>query len=225
MVRTILILGSFVAAALLLAFALLLVGCGGATKLSPKQYAWGTAYDPPFDTTQTQNRRVWLAVEGQDSCRAVVSILDSIGQPVRHFLDSLLRQGYYNFYWDGLDDVGKRAPAGAYEYRSNDCLGSRTGKLRVEYGPYGLTSTLEAAHLADSGWIGFSLPEDSLTVSLDILDRTGRVVLGLIADSIMTAGSHRRLIMRPERYVGGIKAIVRLKVKTDVLYERIWVKP
>ena len=64
----------------------------------------------PADTIEAENRRVWLAQERKAPCQMTVEIVDSAGTKVRHFFDDLLYKGYYNLYWDKLDDSGRFVP-------------------------------------------------------------------------------------------------------------------
>jgi len=210
----------------LISICLVLTACAGqAPFVQPlvRPVAWGSIYDAPTDSSQMENRRVWLAQENVEDCRIQVEILDSTGRVVRHFLDSLMRRKYYNLYWDCRDDQAQLVPPGEYTYRANDCGGNRDGKLRVEYQPYELEAELDVSQLVDSGLIRFVIPEDSLKVNMTVIDRRGLKLHTLITDSIMTAGPHVRKIRMVRRRMAGVKSIVKLQIENTVLHERIYV--
>jgi hypothetical protein len=191
----------------------------------PYEEQWEYLQEPPEDTAEVQNRRIWLAQEQSDTCLMEVSIQDSAGTVVRHFLNRKLGPHYYNVYWDRKDDSGRWVPAGAYKYATNDCGGNRSGKLWVNYRPYETSSFLHIERLADSGLIEFDIPKDSLRVSLGFYDRAGTLLLGPIKDSIMTAGRHQYRISKIRQYVGGVKTLVKLRVEDAAIIERFEVAP
>jgi hypothetical protein len=186
---------------------------------------WEYMQEPPRDSAEAQDRRVWLAQEQPDTCLMEVNILDSTGTVVRHLLSRRLHPHYCNAYWDCRDDSGRWVPAGSYTYVTNDCGGKRTGHLRADYKPYEISSFLHLGKLADSGIIAFDIPADSLHVSLGFYDRTGTLIFAPIRDSVMMAGRHERKITHIRRYVGGVNTLVRLQVEDATIVQRFRIDP
>lgn len=153
----------------------------------------GTATDitvRPEDSLQAENQRIWLPVEINGSCRIVVTIFDKDGSLVRHLVDQLLKPGYYNFYWDKIDDSGRFVAEGAYNYTVNGCKLKRRGKLTAQYGRWERLCRIQPMLDSLPLSVRLELDEDSALVSVDIVHRNGHKVATPVKDSLLNRGVH-----------------------------------
>lgn len=61
--------------------------------------------------------------------RVRLRVFDRAGRETRALVDAALPAGEYRVRWDGLDDAGRRVPAGTYPYRLERGPDSETGRL------------------------------------------------------------------------------------------------
>jgi hypothetical protein len=104
---------------------------------APRRYT-GQTYQqlttPPPDSADAANVRVWLALERPNLCRVGVQIVDLRGNAIRNIFDGLLPGGYYNFYWDKRNDLGRYVDTGVYTFKVDDeCSETRRGQVRATY--------------------------------------------------------------------------------------------
>ena len=145
---------------------------------------------PPEDPEEAQRVRIWLPVERSSRCRVTIELIDDRGRGVRHLLDLPLSSGYYNFYWDKKDDSGRFVEPGTYRYLIDDCGRRRNGKVEARFKKWETRSRLYLLDGPQSATVGFDLTEDSALVSINILNRRGRLVDAPLADSLMNKGQY-----------------------------------
>ncbi|UCC42997.1 MAG: hypothetical protein JSU65_07545 [Candidatus Zixiibacteriota bacterium] len=179
---------------------------------------------PPVDSVDAQNVRVWLSLARDSRCRTAVTIVNLHGDTTRHLFSALMVPGYYNFYWDKLDDSGRFVDSGEYRYILNDCGSIRVGgRLRIKY-KYGERACLfSAADYEKDGTMILTVLDDSVLVNLIIENRRGEVVDRPLVDSLMCRGRHGLHWtppgqIRPGRYT--VKLMVGEHLQTDEFYYR-----
>lgn len=160
----------------------------------------------PFDTLDADRMRVWVPVEGAYTCRVDVHILDSAGQEVCYFLNSMLQKGYYNFYWDKKDSLGNWVPPGQYTYEGKVCSRTLKGKLEVRYKDWEKHYSFAMHDSTGAPEFELTLGKDSARVTATVAFRGGRVFDTLMQDSLLMAGTHTfawhpKLFLPQNRYV------------------------
>lgn len=159
----------------------------------------------PPDSAEAERVRIWVPQERSNRCRVTVDILDRAGQVVRHLVNSLLYQDYYNFYWDKKDDSGRYVDSGVYRYVVSRCGGSKNGNVEARFKKWEVLSRITPFDTARAGRVDIDLLADSALVSIEIKFRTGKLADAPITDSLFMAGSHRfdwtpAPLTRPGRY-------------------------
>jgi flagellar hook assembly protein FlgD len=86
---------------------------------------------PPADSAEAERVRIWVPIQRQSRCRLTIDILNDSNRVIRHLVDRLISEGYYNFYWDKKDDSGMIVKPGAYAYVLNELLPSN-GEMVVK---------------------------------------------------------------------------------------------
>ncbi|HUV30941.1 MAG TPA: hypothetical protein VMY05_07640 [Acidobacteriota bacterium] len=173
--------------------------------------SWGQLTTRPYDTVDAENVRVWLKLEREARCRVTVTIVGARNDTVRHLFSTLMPPGYFNVYWDKMDDSGRFVDTGSYRYVAHDCAGVQGGLLRVIYKDWERSSRLVTDHYPDSGVIGFELLKDSALVTLSIENTVGRFVDSPIADSLMHRGFHS-FRWQPDARVPSGRYTIKLQV-------------
>jgi hypothetical protein len=144
----------------------------------------------PEDSADAANTRIWLGIERRNSCRVGIEITDGHHRVVRHLFNDLLPAGYYNFYWDKLNDSGQYVPAGKYYYTVNDCGKRKSGKLTAEYRPGENRCLIHKEDRDHPGVIHFDISGDSATASLmAVYDLSGPVDT-IATDTVLAGGRH-----------------------------------
>lgn len=166
---------------------------------------WEKLKTVPTDPDDAQNVRVWLGIERSNQCRTDVTIVDLSADTVRHLFSTLIGPGYYNFYWDKLDDSGQFVDTGQYRYVIDDCQGIRVGgKLRVEYKQFERFVSLGTELVPKEKQFSVKIGADSIPVSLTIENRSGRTVDTVFVDSLFMAGDYRVNWRPGERFPSGV---------------------
>jgi len=172
---------------------------------SGKQPHFRTLMNPPPDSAEAERVRIWVPQELVVRCRAEVNILDNSGRVIRHLVNQLLYQDYYNFYWDKKDDNGQYVDSGVYKYDVNDCGGNKDGKVEARFKKWELLSRIIPLDTASAGRVDINLLADSALVSIEIRFLTKRVADAPITDSVFMAGNYHfnwipAPLTRPGRY-------------------------
>lgn len=159
----------------------------------------------PPDSAEAERVRIWIPQEHTNRCRVVIDILDSSGQVIRHLVNQLLSQGYYNLYWDKKDDGGKYVDSGIYRFSVNDCGGNKHGEVEAKFKKWEILSRIMPFDTARAGRVDIDLLADSALVSIVIKFRTGKIADAPITDSLFMSGHHRfnwspAPLTRPGRY-------------------------
>ncbi len=144
----------------------------------------------PEDSADAANTRIWLGIERPNSCRVEIEITDGNSRVVRHLFNDLLPAGYYNFYWDKLDDSGQYVAAGKYYYNVNDCGKRKSGTLTAEYRPGENRCLIHKEDRDNRGVMRFDISGDSATASLmAVYDLSGPVDT-IATDTVLVGGRH-----------------------------------
>ena len=144
----------------------------------------------PEDSADAANTRIWLGIERPNNCRVSIEITDQSHRVVRHLFNDLLPTGYYNFYWDKLDDSGRYVPPGRYYYNVNDCGKRKSGTLTVDYRPGENRCVIHKEDSDNPGVIRFDICGDSATASLmAVYDLSGPADT-IATDTVLVGGRH-----------------------------------
>ncbi len=154
------------------------------------QQAYGDLTTPPADSMEAERVRIWVPIYRQSHCRVTIGILNDSNQVIRHLVERLMSGGYYNFYWDKMDDSGLYVKPGAYAYVVNDCGKKRYGEVVAEFKKWEAASRLYPPMEKWSTKIGLELLEDSALVSIHILNRRGKLMDKPVVDSLMNQGKY-----------------------------------
>jgi len=145
---------------------------------------------PPADSAEAERVRIWLPIERQSRCRVTIDILNDSNRVIRHLVDRLMSPGYYNYYWDKMDDSGRFVEPGKYVYVVNDCGRKSYGEVTARFKKWEAASRLLPPQDRWSKKIGFELLEDSATVTIRIFDHRGKLVDEPVVDSLMNKGEY-----------------------------------
>ena len=156
--------------------------------------------EPPADSADAENLRIWYSIERPSRCRMDISITDMKRTPVRTLLDQPMGKGYYNFYWDKKDDSGRYVEPGRYFYKIDDCGKIKYGNLIVEYKKWENTSFIFQDTLSDSVRFNFGFLEDSARVTLEVFKGYKTPLGSPIVDSLMNRGEYS-FTWRPDENV------------------------
>ena len=74
----------------------------------PERFALHPGFPNPFNAQTT------LRFELPREARAVLTIYDALGRPLRLLVDTALPAGLHTYGWDGRDDQGREVASGVY---------------------------------------------------------------------------------------------------------------
>ena len=169
---------------------------------------WKYLTTAPIDTAEAQRLRLWLPLERPARCRTLIDIFDLHGQPVRRMVDQLMDQGYYNFYWDKLDDSGYFVEPGDYRWRAISCRDTVLGELTALYHRWERSSRVEVIDSVGSARFLIELDIDSAQVTATILNHRGRHISDLVQDTLLSKGQHYLSWEPPSGYAGRFIVVV-----------------
>ena len=145
----------------------------------------------PADSAEAERTRIWAAAEGAQACRMTITIVNDSNRVVRNFIEFLAPRGYYNFYWDKLDDSGARVPEGKYRAKVDYCKTIDYENLTVQYSPWEIQSTILPLDKTQPFTIELKLDSGACPVRAELLDLKGHAVDVMINDTTLGAGTHR----------------------------------
>jgi len=142
----------------------------------------------PHDSTNFKEMRIWIPVESH-SCKVKVKILDSQMNQVRHLVDKIVKNGYYNIYWDKKDDSGNFVTEGTYKVSIISCTFKRVEDIVVQYQKGENAVVFTTNNDFKNPTLELKLLYDSLYISLDILNIKKGLTDSLFADSLFVVDS------------------------------------
>ncbi len=177
---------------------------------------------PPVDTLEAERVRIWVPVERTPRCTWRIDILNKDGSVVRHMLTRLLTEGYYNFYWDKLDDSGRYAAAGDYDVRLTFCDKQLARKVEAVYFPWENQAYLSIVgeKRAQSGRL--ELTDDSALVTFKVATKSGKVLWTVFQDSLLSAGVFEISLDPPELISRGTY-FLQLYIDSALIRERSYI--
>ncbi len=143
----------------------------------------------PFDTTNAFEMKIWFPVRAAH-CKVRLRVFDSKMKLVRSFLENRkIKNGYYNIYWDEKDDSGNFVAEGNYQVATVSCDYKRLEPIKVKYrnGENAILTSVgeDLKNLS----LDIRLLQDSLHLSLDIMNRRLIKVDSLFTDSLVVGES------------------------------------
>ncbi|MBI5267470.1 MAG: hypothetical protein HY851_09590 [candidate division Zixibacteria bacterium] len=189
------------------------------------EYAeWKKLSRPPADTIDAQNLRIWFAPRQDGNCRVRINVVDSAQTPRRQVLNKLLKQGYYNLYWDKRDDSGRLVEPGRYRYIATSGCGYRyEGKLTVSYRQWERALHLTPDTTGDSAVVVLQVDSSRIPVTMWVQTPDSVVVDTLCVSRAFPVGIHR-LTWAPERQLALGEYVVRLTAGDYIAEERVILK-
>jgi len=92
-------------------------GAEGGTSV-PTAFKLYQSYPNPFQSRMaTTGTVIRFEVPGREKVKVEISVYNLAGQLVRRLISAMRAPGVHEIAWDGLDDQGRRVPAGIYLYR------------------------------------------------------------------------------------------------------------
>lgn len=145
---------------------------------------------PPDDSAEARNLRIWVPVEHRQKCWVTVQIRDHSGRIVRHLLEKLLGRGYYNLYWDKRDDSGNLVEPGEYYSIMRDACGRHEeATLIATFRKWERLSRVLPPDPSLPRTVRFWLKGDSAAVVLRVLNARDEVI-ERVADTALDRGYH-----------------------------------
>ncbi|MEA3296391.1 MAG: hypothetical protein U9R56_00830 [candidate division Zixibacteria bacterium] len=145
---------------------------------------------PPEDSAEAERVRIWVPLERQSIRRVRINILNDSNRVIRHLIDKPLPYGYFNYYWDKMDDSGQFVQPGEYKYIIDDLGERRYGHVTAEFKIWENSFTLYPMGEKGDAKVGFELLRDSSQVSIAIINRHKIVIDKPINDSLMNRGKY-----------------------------------
>ena len=171
----------------------------GSSLADPYRQTWRDLTTPPEDTIEAANTRIWLPIDHKSRCRVTIDISDSTGTKVRTLFDALLGEGYYNFWWNKLNDSMAFVPPGEYDYKVVDqCGGKREGKLTAAYRQWERKCKMQLMTEKNLTGVLLQLIEDSALVSAVVNTFDGEVRDRPFSDTLLNSGDHKLLWDPPD---------------------------
>ena len=167
---------------------------------------------PPEDSIDARLLKIWVPVEGTRVCEVEIDITDGEGAVVRHLLGRRLNEGYYNIYWDKKDDSGQYVPKGEYKYVLRSCPRKEINKLYVRYTKGENSCLIKKGDDLNRPFFDFTILDDSVRVSLEVVNRIDKPIEVLFSDSLMSRGDYR-FVWEPDSLVLSGQYIFKLKVE------------
>ena len=145
----------------------------------------------PKDSVEAENVRIWIPQESRRTCEIKVFILDEIGNTLRTLFIGDMPKGYYNFYWDKKNDLGRFVEPGVYDYLIKDCSGKREGQVTAAYKEWERACLFYPPISKDTLRIAYEITGDSVPVSLEVLKFSDRPHKLVFEDSLMSKGFYK----------------------------------
>jgi len=145
----------------------------------------------PEDSVEADNVRIWIPLERRRTCEVEVFLLDEIGNIIRTLFIGDMPKGYYNFYWDKRNDLGRFVKPGVYDYLIKDCSGKREGQITAAYKKWERACLFYPPISKDTLRIAYEITGDSVPVSLEVLKSPDRSHKLVFEDSLMSKGFYK----------------------------------
>lgn len=199
-------------------------GISSQTSRTTEFAEWKRLSRPPADTADARNLRIWFAPNHDGNCRERIVVVDSAQTPRRQILNKLVRQGYYNLYWDKRDDSDRLVEPGRYRYiATSDCGHHYEGKLIVSYHKFERALRLTADTTGDTAAVVLQIDSSQIPVTMWVQTPDTVVVDTLCRDTVFAIGRHR-LVWVPKRQLTLGEYLARLTAGDYVTEERIKLK-
>lgn len=141
----------------------------------------------PYDTTNAQSMKIWFPVRAEN-CDVKLSILDQNYKQVRLLIKQSIRNGYYNIYWDKKDDSGRFVQEGMYKVATISCDYKRLEPITVSYTSGENLAYITANDDIQNPSVTIQLLDDSLHLSIDVLNRVKNYNSTIVSDSLTLRG-------------------------------------
>ncbi len=164
----------------------------------------------PYDSANIVNMKIWFPVKAA-KCKVSIRILDKNNMHVRQLVKQVVRNGYYNIYWDKKDDSGKFVEEGNYKTAIIACDYKRLEPIRVHYADGEKSVLTTAGNDSKNPSIDLTLLQDSLYVSLDIVNNRMNLMETLFKDSLIVGEKHT-FTWTPKQIMPNGKYFFKLKV-------------
>ena len=179
----------------------------------------------PKDTADAERLRLWIPLEHTTSCRVVIDVLGRRGQPIRNLVNRLMKNGYFNFYWDKRDTQGNLVAPGTYTVRVRDCGNEYYRTVEVAYRLWEAETDLNFSNSRGTPELIYRCTVDSLPITIKLTTATGTEVATLMADSAFATGRYRLPVETSIRLANG-KYLARLFVDDEFVREvEFWYRP
>ncbi len=164
----------------------------------------------PYDSANAANMKIWFPVKATQ-CQVSIRILDKNNKHVRQLIKQVVKNGYYNIYWDKKDDSGKFVEEGNYKTAIISCDYKRLEPISVHYADGEKAVLLSAGDDSRNPSLQLSLLQDSLHVSLDIVNNRMNHTATIFKDSLFVGEKHS-ITWVPKTIIPTGKYYYKLKV-------------
>ena len=178
------------------------------------QTSFGTSFkelqEPPHDSLNAKKMKIWFPVK-MEQCQVHIRILDSKMKHVRELVNKSIKKGYYNIFWDKKDDSGNYVLEGVYKTALISCGYKRLLPIKIKYVNGENLVLISSGDDLNNPSIELTLLQDSLQVSLDILNVRMNHTATLFVDSLIT-GRNVSFNWEPDAITPTGKYFYKLKV-------------
>ena len=149
--------------------------------------------EPPLDSANMVDMKIWVPIEQNGRYRVKIEIYDQTNKLIRNLMNEILPKGYHNFYWDKKDARNKLVKEGEYlcKIKISSEKKTREKKLIVKYAPGERDIIINPGKDLTDPYFDIIIMTDSIFLSLNSLNRRGKVGKSVFFDSLFYKGEYR----------------------------------